>query len=155
MNDNIKIKRDDLSDGRIIGLLDLHRQEMFKHSPPESVHALDVGALRSQALTFWRADCGEEFAACGAINELNPRSGEVKSMKTVDEHLRKGIARKLLLVLIDEARKRGYESLKLETGTMAAFIPAQALYQSLGFTECGPFGDYFEDVNSVCMKLVL
>lgn len=152
---NIQIKKDDLSDGRIIELLDLHRHEMFKHSPPESVHALDVVDLKSSSLSFWRAECDSEFAACGAIKELNAKHGELKSMKTADTHLRKGIARKLLLSLIEEAKQRGYESLNLETGTMAAFIPAQALYKSLGFVECSPFGDYFEDVNSLCMKLVL
>jgi putative acetyltransferase len=38
---------------------------------------------------------------------------------------------------------------------MEAFRPAQRLYESFGFTYCGPFGDYVEDPNSVFMTLRL
>ena len=43
----------------------------------------------------------------------------------------------------------------LETGSMAAFVPAQRLYESFGFSACGPFGDYALDPNSVFMTLRL
>lgn len=155
MNSQVTIFQDDLKDGKIIHLLELHRQEMFKHSPPGSVHALDVNALDAADLTFWRAEVGGHFAACGALKQLSTTEGELKSMKTADAFTRKGIARQLLLVIIEEARKRGYQKLSLETGSMAAFIPAKRLYASLGFNECEPFGEYFEDVNSVCMSLAI
>ena len=151
----IKISPDNLSDGEIITLLNLHRQEMLKHSPLESVHALDEKALTLGSLSFWRADFKGNFAACGAIKHLSSSHAELKSMKTIDAFLRKGIARTLLLALIQEAKNRGYEKLSLETGTMAVFIPARTLYKSVGFVECAPFGEYFQDVNSVCMSLKL
>ena len=38
---------------------------------------------------------------------------------------------------------------------MDAFVPARSLYQSFGFTYCGPFADYAEDPNSVFMTRTL
>jgi putative acetyltransferase len=52
-------------------------------------------------------------------------------------------------------RARGYRALFLETGRHPAFGPAQALYRSVGFRECGPFGSYTENGNSVFMSLQL
>jgi len=132
-------------------LLDLHRQEMLKHSPPEHVHALELHQLKEPSLTFWRVLYEGEFAACGAIKQLSETHGEVKSMKTKDEFLRKGIAKALLLHLIAESQARGYSRLSLETGSMDAFIPARRLYSKLGFAECTPFADYTANPLSVCM----
>jgi putative acetyltransferase len=57
--------------------------------------------------------------------------------------------------IIAEARSRGYARLSLETGSMAAFVPARTLYESMGFVYCGPFGEYGPDPNSVFMTLSL
>lgn len=57
--------------------------------------------------------------------------------------------------IIEVAKGRGYERLSLETGAAEAFKPAQKLYESFGFTRCGPFGDYTNDPNSVFMTLRL
>jgi len=61
----------------------------------------------------------------------------------------------VLAHMIDEARRRGYERLSLETGSFDAFKPAQLLYESFGFTYCGPFAGYVDDPNSVFMTKVL
>lgn len=79
--------------------------------------------------------------------------GEIKSMRTPRHLRRRGAARLLLTHLIDKAQQQGYRQLSLETGSMAFFKPARALYTSLGFTPCGPFGDYADDPNSVFMTL--
>jgi putative acetyltransferase len=76
-------------------------------------------------------------------------------MRTVRAHLRKGIARAMLAHILDEARRRSYQRVSLETGAMAGFAPAQRLYESFGFTYCGPFEGYVEDPNSVFMTKVL
>ena len=44
----MKIKHDDLSSGDVIALLEEHLKDMYATSPPESVHALDVNALKPQ-----------------------------------------------------------------------------------------------------------
>lgn len=150
-----EIKRDDLSGSEIAALIGEHLHSMYLHSPPESVHALDLDKLKGPGITFWSAWNGEELAGCGALKELDALHAEIKSMKTSSAYLRKGVARSLLQFLIDEARKRGYRKLSLETGSMAAFNPARRLYEAFGFQYCEPFSDYSEDPNSVFMTLDL
>ena len=157
MKNQFDLHEDDLSDGQVIELLELHRLEMLKHSPPENVHALDVDAMRSPDLTFWSARIPnkQKIIACGALKRLDSGHAELKSMKVSDSYIGKGLGRLMLNHLIEVAQKRGYQRLSLETGTMDAFIPARGLYESIGFVECKPFADYFEDPHSVCMTLKL
>jgi putative acetyltransferase len=124
---------------------------MYEISPPESVHAMDIERLRSPDITFWSAWDGGELLGCGALKELDGRTGEVKSMRTLTAHRRRGVAAKILDTIIDEAKRRGYERLNLETGSDGAFAPAQALYERYGFQYRGPFGEYVDDPNSVFM----
>ncbi len=145
------IRVDDLSSPEIIRLLRTHLESMTLHSPPESIHALDLEGLRKPDVTFWSVWQNAELMGCGAIKELDPRHGEIKSMRTVSSHLRKGVAATLVRHLIAEARRRSYRRLSLETGSMEAFAPARALYARFGFTLCGPFDDYVEDPYSVFM----
>jgi putative acetyltransferase len=136
-------------------LLREHLDDMAVHSPPESVHALDSEALCSPTITFWTVWDGRELLGCGALSELDPRHGEIKSMRTARDHLRKGVASKLLEHIIAEAERRAYARLSLETGSMVAFGPARALYQSFGFEFCEPFASYVPDRNSCFMTRAL
>ena len=124
---------------------------MHEISPPESVHALDLERLRAPDITFWSAWEGDELLGCGALRELDVNSGEVKSMRTVEAHRGKGVGSKILEQIIEEAGRRGYEVLLLETGSEHAFAPAQRLYERYGFVYRGPFAEYIEDPNSVFM----
>ena len=72
-------------------------------------------------------------------------------MRTAASHRRKGVAKRLLQHLLEEAKQRGYTRVSLETGSMEFFRPARALYASCGFAPCPPFADYREDPNSVFM----
>jgi putative acetyltransferase len=145
------IRVDDLQGPEIRALLEEHLRNMYEVSPPESVHALDLTALRRPGITFWTAWSGRELLGCGALKQLDPRHGEIKSMRTAATHRRQGVGRAMLDHIVTEARARGYARLSLETGSMEAFAPARTLYQSFGFTYCGPFADYVEDPNSVFM----
>lgn len=147
----MEIRIDDLSSPEIIGLLREHLHSMTLHSPPESIHALDVDALRKPEITFWSVWDGSELMGCGAIKQLNPEHGEIKSMRTASAHLRKGVAAALMRHILDEAQRRSYQRLSLETGSMEAFTPAHRLYASFGFKECAPFADYVEDPYSIFM----
>lgn len=151
----MKIEIDDLSRPAIHALLEEHLQNMHALGPPESVHALDLANLRGPGITFWSAWDGEALLGCGALKQLDDKHGEIKSMRTPQARRRTGAGRALLMHIIEVARTRGCERLSLETGSVAAFVPAHRLYESAGFVRTGPFGDYVEDVNSVFMTLTL
>jgi putative acetyltransferase len=147
----MEIRIDDLTGPEISDLLREHLENMFENSPPESVHALGLEELRKPEITFWTAWSGRALLGCGALKELDSHHGEIKSMRTVTAHRRKGVAAKLLEHILGEARRRNYKRISLETGSMEAFMPAQRLYARFGFQTCGPFAGYIEDPNSVFM----
>lgn len=149
------IRLDDLSGEAVHALLREHLAGVALHSPPESIHALGRDALRQPGITFWTLWDGDALLACGALKELDPAHGEVKSMRTAAAHLRKGAARAMLDHLVAEARRRGYRRLSLETGTADAFVPAHRLYAAAGFVPCGPFAGYVDDPYSCFMTLAL
>ena len=151
----MKIAIDNLSHPAVHALLNEHLQSMHALSPRESVHALDLDGLRQPEITFWTAWEGAQLLGCGALKQLDPTHGEQKSMRTPATHRRIGAGRAILAHIIDVARSRSYERLSLETGSMAAFLPAQKLYESFGFEYCGPFGGYRADPNSTFMTLRL
>ena len=152
---SMRIVIDDLRGPEIARLLQEHLNNMADISPPESMHALDLDALRSPEITFWSAWEGDQLMGCGALKELNPTQGEIKSMRTAEAHRRKGVAANLLRHLLAEARLRGYRSLSLETGSQTEFVAACKLYERHGFQITGPFADYTEDPNSVFMRMDL
>ncbi len=147
---DIRLDRD-LADPRIIDLLSEHLRDMARHSPPESIHALDLDGLRRPDISFWTVWDGEALLGCGALKQLDVEHGEIKSMRTAEAHRRKGVAATMLRHLLDEAARRSYRTLSLETGSMMAFEPARRLYASFGFAYCAPFADYIDDPNSVFM----
>ena len=149
------IREDDVRGAEIKALLEEHLADAARHSPPESVHALDVGELRGPDVTVWTAWEGSELLGCGALKEIEPRHGEIKSMRTVSSRLRRGVGSRILEHLIGEARRRGYRRLSLETGSMEAFAPARRLYTRFGFEPCPPFADYRPDPYSVFMTFAL
>ncbi|MCI3919202.1 GNAT family N-acetyltransferase [Paenibacillus sp. TRM 82003] len=151
----MNLKVDDLTGPEIQALIAEHLRGMFETSPPESVHALPLEDLRKPEITFWSAWEDGELLGCGALKQLDREHGEVKSMRTASAHQRKGVAKRLLEHIVEEAKRRGYRRLSLETGSMDAFLPARKLYERFGFRYCGPFADYEEDPNSAFMTLEL
>jgi putative acetyltransferase len=149
----MRIELDDLSRQEVQDLLREHLANMYELSPPESVHALDLAELRSPDITFWTIWDESLLLGCGALKELTPTHGEVKSMRTPRANRRRGAGRAILAHIVAEARSRGYRRLSLETGSHEAFKPAQYLYRSFGFTSCGPFADYRADPHEVFMSL--
>jgi putative acetyltransferase len=147
----MEIIKDDLTGDKVAELIREHLHAMTLNSPPESIHALNLEKLRQSNITFWTAWEDNELAGMGALKELDNSHGEIKSMRTSSSHLRKGVARRMLQHILDEAIKRGYKQLSLETGSMIEFEPARKLYQKFGFGYCEPFADYTEDPNSVFM----
>ena len=136
------IREDNLSGEPTRALLALHLSGMQATTPPEHVFALDLSGLQTPDITVWSVWDGDEIAGIGALKALGGGTGELKSMRTHPERLRKGVAAALLAHLIGEARRRGYSRLSLETGVGPAFEPALALYRRSGFVGGGTFADY-------------
>jgi putative acetyltransferase len=144
-----------LDDRRVIELLQFHLARARAETAPGSAHALDLSGLKSPDVSFWSAWEGDTLAGVGALKELTPDHGEVKSMHTAESMRRKGVGAAILRHIISVARERGMSRLSLETGSWPYFAPARALYASYGFVECPPFGEYAPDRNSVFMTLAL
>ncbi|WP_395639779.1 GNAT family N-acetyltransferase [Pseudolysinimonas sp.] len=144
---------DDLAGSATRALVAHHLAGMHASSPAESVFALDVDGLRHPDVTFFAATLGDEVVAIGALKQLDPQNGELKSMRVADAYLGTGAGRAMLRHLVAEARTRGMKTLWLETGSTEDFVPARRLYEAEGFVECGPFADYRENPFSVFMTL--
>jgi putative acetyltransferase len=80
---------------------------------------------------------GEKAAGCVALRRLGDGSGEMKRMYVRDVYRGSGLGRRLALAIIDEARKRKYGRVVLDT--LPKLAPAIALYRDLGFRETGPY----------------
>jgi putative acetyltransferase len=139
----------------IAQLLQQHLEAMQETTPPGSVHALDFEGLQSADMTFWSVWDGDEILGCGALKKIDAGSGEIKSMRTAAEHRRKGVGAAILDRIIEEAIRRDYDRLYLETGSQTEFAPARALYERDGFRYCRPFTCYVDDPNSVFMVKAL
>jgi putative acetyltransferase len=138
----MRIRQDDLSDAASQALLRLHLSGMQANSPAGHVFALDLSGLKAPNVTVWSVWDGEEICGIGALKQLDHEVGEVKSMRTHPDHLRRGVAAALLERIIEAARSRGLRTLSLETGRGPAFEPALALYRRRGFVDGEAFGDY-------------
>jgi putative acetyltransferase len=148
----MELREGGLDHPAVIALLEEHFAGMLANSPPDSCHFLDLSGLRGADVTFWTAWDGDALLGCGALKQIDPDHGEIKSMRTAADHLRRGVAARLLERIMDTARARGYRRLSLETGSSEAFDAAQRLYRLFGFTECPPFADYRPDPFSRFMS---
>ncbi|GAB1594878.1 GNAT family N-acetyltransferase [Lysobacter claricitrinus] len=149
------IRTDHLDHPAVIALLRDHLGALAQLSPAESMHALDVGRLKSPDVMFWSAWDGDEVMGCAALKFLDANHAELKSMRTAPNHLRRGVASALLRVALDEARRRGCARVSLETGTAPGFVAAHTLYRRTGFVDCAPFASYVDDPHSTFMTLEL
>ncbi len=136
-------------------LLWRHLAFAHAHTPVEHAYAMDIDALLGPAITFCSFRAGGQLLAVGALKQLDETHGEIKSMHTAEAARGRGIGRAMVCHLIGVARDRGMHRLSLETGTMTAFAPARALYASVGFTPCGPFGGYRPSPDNTFMTLRL
>jgi len=136
-------------------LLERHLAFALSTTPPEHAFALDVDGLLDPAVTFYSFRADGALLGVGAIKQLDPRHGEIKSMHTAQAARGRGVGRAMLGRLLGVARSRGYVRVSLETGTMTEFAPARALYESAGFIACGPFADYRPSEDNCFMMLPL
>lgn len=151
----LRFELDDLTRPAVHVLLEQHLEDMYATSPAESVHALDLEALRRPEIEFWSVWEGDEVRGTGALKRISDTDAELKSMRTAAQARGAGIGTAMLDHLLGRARSAGYTTLWLETGTEDFFAPARRLYARHGFFECGPFGDYSLDPHSTYMTRAL
>lgn len=150
-----RFKADDLSGEAVRALLSLHLRGMHANSPACHVHALDLTGLLQPNITVWSVWDDEVLVGIGALKLIDAGQGEVKSMRTHPDHLRRGVAAALLDHIIAAARASGVARLSLETGRGEAFDPALALYRRRGFEPGAPFADYQANAFSQFFHLAL
>jgi len=151
----MQITEGGLDTPEVIALLRLHLESVRANPTPGGAHVLDLSGLKRPDVTFWSARREGALVGCGAIRELDPAHGEIKSMRTAPDQLRRGAGAALMSHMLSVARSRGDRRLSLETGATPEFDAAQALYRQLGFSYCEAFGDYRADPMSRFMTRVL
>jgi putative acetyltransferase len=152
---DLRFELDDLTRPEVVALLEEHLADMYAVSPPESVHALDLDALRGPGIAFWSAWEGAALVGCGALKDHGDGSFELKSMRTAIGGRGRGVGSAVLRFLLAQARSLGAVRLLLETGAEDYFAPARRLYERHGFEVRGPFAAYTDDPLSVYMELAL
>ena len=122
---------DELRSLAIIELLQAHLDHCRSSSPPESVHALDLDKLRASDVTFWSIWNEGSLLGCGALKQLDPLHGEIKSMHTAAQYKGSGVGAAMLAHIVAEARSRHYQRLSLETGSNERLRPRAGCIRAL------------------------
>lgn len=151
----ITLARADFRDPALATFLSAHLADMEPTAPPESRHALDLGALQRDGVRLWTAHADDELVGTVALADLAPGHAELKSMRTAPTHRSQGVASRLLAHALEDARRRGTTRVSLETGSSDFFAAARALYRRAGFIDTAPFGEYREDPHSVYLTTSL
>jgi putative acetyltransferase len=139
----------------VLELLDAHWAHSQAFTPPAYRFALDVDGLTDPAVTFFSARRDGVLLGIGALKQLDDAHGELKSMHTRESARGQGVGRAIAEHLLAVAAARSYQRVSLETGAMAEYAPARALYTKVGFTPCEPFADYTASSYSVYMTVTL
>lgn len=95
---------------------------------------------------------GSAAAGCVALRRVDDRTGEMKRMYVRPSWRRTGLGRQLALAIIQEARRRGYARLVLDT--LPKLTSAIALYRDLGFRDTTPYLEA-PTPGALCMELSL
>lgn len=98
------------------------------------------------AIVLLARDEDETAIGCGALRGIADGVGELKRMFVVPSARGRGVARLVLAALEDEARSRGWTTLRLETGPRQPEVIA--LYIGAGYRPTGAFGAYVADANT-------
>jgi putative acetyltransferase len=131
---------------RLVEALDALMVSLY---PPQSNHLLDIETLCAPDIRFFVARQAGQALGCGALR-MAADYAEVKRMFVLPTSRGLKLGRRILDTLEAQARKEKLRFLRLETGISQP--EAIGLYQSAGFVERGPFGDYQPDPLSLFME---
>jgi len=137
-----RIFEGELDSEDVLDLLTQHFAEMRAGSPPEACHVLPIDGLNDPAIRFFTLREDGVLLGCGALKQIQPGHGEIKSMRTADAALGRGVGKAMLDRLLAFAKADGMTRISLETGSTEQFAAANRLYEKNGFERTGAFGDY-------------
>ncbi len=144
----MKSIENNFEDPKVNELLNKHFIELRSVSPKGSTHVLDIPGLKIPSIKFWSLWENNNLVGCGALKFLEDKHGEFKSIRISDKYRNKGLGKKIIDYLIEEAIKLNIKKISVETGTGNFFEPARKLFKKCGFKPCDPFAHYKEDPNS-------
>lgn len=124
----------------------LERYDGFHGSGGEHV-AADFEAPDGAFVVGWE---GEEPVACGGVIRYDDATAEIRRMYVAPAARGRGLSRLLLTALENEARRLGYDFVRLETGEHQP--EAIRLYASSGFEPIPRYGPFVGDPRSVCFE---
>ena len=149
----MKIGVADIARADIKNLLALHIEEAENQ---DCSHAFPIERLSQPDVYFFSArDDNDDLMGCAGLKFINEKHGEIKSVRTHPNHLRKGVSTALMGYLESFAVQNSLERLSLETHSTPDYQAARALYESLGYEYCDPFGDYTSSDMSVFMEKLM
>lgn len=115
-----------------------HRSQYLAHNTLEDIHDVLI------------AYDGDVPVGCVSFQHFARGVAEVKRVFVREANRGKGVARELMLLLEQLARKKGYSILIVETG--APLVAAMRLYQSLGYRVIANYGPYKQMKDSICLE---
>jgi putative acetyltransferase len=118
--------------------------------PVGSINLLDIETLRQPEIRFFAAFRDDEVLAIGGCWRHGGYA-EVKRLYVTPAARGLGLAKQIIQRIEAEARASGCTLARLVTGIHQP--ESLQLYPSLGYVDCGAFGDYpADDPNSVFME---
>lgn len=88
--------------------------------------------------------------ACASFKAIDEHTAEVKRVFVRKEYRGQGLSKKLMALLEEKAKSKGYTRLILETG--ALLVEALGLYHRLNYHRIENYGPYNDMKESVCME---
>jgi GNAT superfamily N-acetyltransferase len=88
--------------------------------------------------------------ACGGVCRYDERTAELRRMYVAPDARGRGLSRRMLAALEEEARGLGYTVVRLETGERQP--EAIGLYSAAGYGRIPRYGPYVDDERSVCFE---
>lgn len=145
----MRIERGDFEASDFLTLI---RDYLAFASQDACTHALGLAELRKADVQIFTArDTDNSLMGCAALKTLNPEHGEIKSVRTHPDYLRKGVSGALMGHIEKTAQANGLTALYLETHNTPQYAAACRMYEKLGYEYCGPFGDYTQNPRNVFM----
>ena len=133
-------------------LIQLSRRYMAELYPPESIHQEDPQRLLDTDTYFIGAYLERKLLGIGAVKHVDasPAYGEIKNLFVDPRQRGQGASRLIMNALEQSLVDSNIMLCCLETGSGQA--ESIGLYQSLGYQQCPPYGDYKPDPLSVFME---